>query len=208
MFKKLPLRFTIPTLFLTIILSICVGGWLAWFNAQPVYDEKQWAGVDYTVPEFILYLFNATPSNAVRVLRDGLMSELARSGQLPSGYPRLSTVPRVKEKDLPCDDKNIETGDRYFIQLSETPDNYIELPLCPYTQIEAGIKIYIVPAWPGIKVSETSTNHIFIGLAGDVLGKQHQLNLGQKELILNSLTNLGAKLYLNQFFQDLLRNTK
>jgi hypothetical protein len=180
-------------LLLTLVLVIIAGGWLAWYQTLPVYDAAQRASADDDRP-IVLYLFNATLPNAMDTLRYGLMNGLARSGNLPKGYPKFIAASWGEG----CKDKTLLAGSRYFIELSETEGNYFEFPICPLSAMLNEINIYILPAWPWAKMTE-GMPEITIGF--NRIGHSY-LKPGQLELIFEVLKGMGVKVHSD----DDLRN--
>jgi hypothetical protein len=131
-----------------------------------------------------------------------LVRELARSGGLPPGYPKLSEVPWPSGG---CNDRNlVNVESRYFIHLTEIENNYIEIPLCPRTALDSAITIQILPIWPWAVADDTGAQ-LFIGMIrGGVFNERHELEPGQRDLILEALQKMGVKLYVNEHMRDVL----
>jgi hypothetical protein len=187
---------------LALVILVSSGSWLAWYETLPLPGEEPWASVAPHPREFALYLFNATPANGVRVLRDGLVRELARSGALPQGYPEVNAAPWPP---FGCQDRHLVNMDgRFFIHLSEVENNYIEIPLCPPTAMDSFLSIHILPAWPWAKAGPDAPQ-VFIGMVRlGVFDELHLLKTGQRELILEALKNMGVKLYVDEHMRDVL----
>ena len=134
---------------------------------------------------FVLYLDAPSFSNAVQVLRDGLMDELARSGSLAPGYPKFTDVPVYTSQT--CD-----THGRFAIQLSAQPDNYFVLPICRRTQMEDTWSIYIYPSntIPAVFYQEPSA-----ALEIGIHGSRYDTSYSQQELIFQAFFNMGLAMY-------------
>jgi hypothetical protein len=184
-----------------VLVLMIAGGWLVWFQTRPVYDAAQWDDM-FGQPELIMYLFNPNLSGAARILSDGLVRELGRSGALSPGYPKLRTAPWPA--DELCVDKNLVLSGKYFIQLSETQDNYIEI-LCGRNEESDNVGIYLLPAFPWSRLDYSAYQQIAIGFSSMHNSvTDHHVTHEQRGLILNVLKNIGVKLYVDKNLQYLI----
>jgi hypothetical protein len=147
------------------------------------FKLTEWASIGTGDFRLILYLDDPSPSNAVQVLRDGLMAELANSGLLHPGYPKFTDVPVYPSQS--CDVK-----DRYAIQLGQMPSDYFVLPLCSETEQDVSMTVYILRSG-SLPILDHQTSRLYIGIGGP-----HNYISGQKtELLFQALTNLGLAAY-------------